>query len=180
MIHGKSISLRPANLEDFDVWRALRESSADYLSARESDWSDEVISFESFKRQVEDGAAAIKAGVGLPLLIFRNDGAMVGGITLGPIEAKAAPIGTWIASEFVNRGYAYRAVELIVALAFEKLGVDRIEAVVLDDNIGSVRVVEALGFEQIDDRVVTRKISGVPREHLVFVRMRPLDEVLRL
>ena len=78
-------------------------------------------------------------------------GECVGEVGLSDIDPQrgAALIGWWVAAEHRGRGHATAAVEAMVALAFEELGLRAVVAQIGADNDASVRVAEAVGFERL-------------------------------
>ena len=59
---------------------------------------------------------------------------------------KSCSISYWIGLEFCGRGLATAAVNLITTYAFKELAVVSIEAMIHEDNISSIRVVEKAKF----------------------------------
>ena len=57
-----------------------------------------------------------------------------------------AEVGYFVARKFWGRGIATEALRLILRFSFEQVGLYRVYAVVHDENIGSVRILEKLGF----------------------------------
>jgi len=57
-----------------------------------------------------------------------------------------AEVGYWVARKFWGRGIATEALRLILRFSFEQVGLHRVYAVVLEKNIGSVSILEKLGF----------------------------------
>ncbi|MEY4926831.1 MAG: hypothetical protein RI894_1267 [Bacteroidota bacterium] len=78
------------------------------------------------------------------------DGQLVGGAGVHPkddIDCKNLEIGYWIGEPFWGRGIATDAVRLLVEFGWKNYDVTRIYARVFGPNIGSMRVVEKLGFQ---------------------------------
>ena len=61
-------------------------------------------------------------------------------------SANRCVIGYNLLPEFWNQGFATEITNRIVAYAFEELGIERIEALVLQSNIASCKVLEKSGF----------------------------------
>jgi RimJ/RimL family protein N-acetyltransferase len=59
---------------------------------------------------------------------------------------KSCSISYWIGLEFCGRGLATAAVNLITTYAFKELAVVSIEAMIHEDNISSIRVIEKAKF----------------------------------
>jgi ribosomal-protein-alanine N-acetyltransferase len=76
-------------------------------------------------------------------------GEAVGGIgfTLGSdVERHSAEVGYWLGEGFWGRGIATAAVHAATRWAFGKFSLRRVYAVPFSDNIGSIRVLEKVGF----------------------------------
>jgi RimJ/RimL family protein N-acetyltransferase len=171
VIHARGVILRLPTLGDYPAWRALREASADYLARVEPDWQPPVDE-ESFARQVAEAEAVARESRGYSFLICRPNGDLVGGVTLGPFVDRVGLLGTWIGTPFVGRGYAVRAVGVVLDIAFETLGLNSVAASVLPDNDHSIRVLEHFGFEHDPDRNIVLRVADAPRWHLVYVGSR--------
>ena len=89
-------------------------------------------------------------------------------IVHGPFQS--ATLGYWIAERLSDRGLATKAVGEVVEMAFGELGLHRLEAATLVDNIPSQRVLEKNGFEPIGLARRYLRIAGEWRDHLLFQR----------
>jgi ribosomal-protein-alanine N-acetyltransferase len=90
-------------------------------------------------------------------------------IVLGFLQS--TNVGYWIDGNAQGRGLATRAVGEIVRFAFDELGLHRVEAGTLVDNVASQRVLEKNGFTRIG---IARKyllIAGEWRDHILFERL---------
>lgn len=81
-------------------------------------------------------------------------------------------MGYWIDRRRNGRGLGSRAVGEIVEHAFGPLGLHRLEAGTLVDNLASQRVLVKNGFEQIGLARDYLHINGAWRDHLLFQRTR--------
>jgi len=70
-----------------------------------------------------------------------------------------------------GRGIATTAVKLVVREAFMVLGLHRVEAGTLVDNVASQRVLEKAGFERIGLARRYLHIAGAWRDHILFQRL---------
>ena len=61
---------------------------------------------------------------------------------------KRAGIGYELARSFWRQGIMTEALSAILAFGFKRVGLNRIEAVVMPENEGSVKLLEGLGFQQ--------------------------------
>ncbi|GGM34821.1 GNAT family N-acetyltransferase [Microbacterium saperdae] len=80
----------------------------------------------------------------------RESGALVGDVVLFWRSAtdRAGEVGYIFDPRFSGRGYATEAVEALLALGFDGLGLHRIAARIDERNTASTRVVERLGFRR--------------------------------
>jgi len=100
-------------------------------------------------------------------------GEAVGGIgvlALADVKYRTAEIGYWIAEPFWGRGIATDAVRALVPVAFEQMGMVRIEAGIFSDNPASMRVLEKCGFtrEAVHKNTITK--NGRLLDEVVYVR----------
>jgi ribosomal-protein-alanine N-acetyltransferase len=89
-------------------------------------------------------------------------------IDYGP--SQSATLGYWVAERLNGRGLATRAVGEVIEIAFRELGLHRLEAATLVDNVPSQRVLEKNGFELIGIARRYLQIAGEWRDHRLFQR----------
>jgi [ribosomal protein S5]-alanine N-acetyltransferase len=102
-----------------------------------------------------------------------DDGALAGTITISNVSLGpflSANVGYWVSSDRNGRGLASRAVAELSKHAFGELGLHRLEAGTLVDNLASQRVLEKNGFELIGLARSYLRINGAWRDHLLFQR----------
>lgn len=73
---------------------------------------------------------------------------LVGLILQKDVYRKSAEIGYWIGEPYWGKGIATKAIELIVAYAFNDLKLIRIYAGVFEYNVASMKVLEKNGFKK--------------------------------
>lgn len=100
---------------------------------------------------------------------------VIGSMTLDKgkgVEACKAELGYVMARKYWGNGFATQAVGLAIRKGFEDLEVERIEAFVDPDNVGSQRVLEKNGFvkEGLLRNWVVQK--GVIKDRLVYAVLR--------
>ena len=100
-------------------------------------------------------------------------GEAIGGIGISPLEdvkRRTAEIGYWLAEPFWGRGIATDAVRALVPVAFDRMGMVRVEAGIHADNPASMRVLEKCGFvrEAIHKKAITK--NGRLLDEVVYVR----------
>jgi RimJ/RimL family protein N-acetyltransferase len=72
--------------------------------------------------------------------------ALMGGCEVRVKEDEIAHVSYWVFPQHRGRGFAPRALQLVVAFAFEHLGVERAEAYVDVENVASRAVARKAGF----------------------------------
>jgi ribosomal-protein-alanine N-acetyltransferase len=87
-------------------------------------------------------------------------------VVRGPLQT--ANLGYWVAERANGRGLGTSAVAEVIPVAFGELGLHRLEAGTLVDNLASRRVLEKNGFEQIGIARGYLHIGGEWRDHVLF------------
>ena len=59
-----------------------------------------------------------------------------------------AEVGYWIGEPYWRNGYATETVKLLVEMAFNQLGMQRVYANIFEYNMASMKVLEKVGFEK--------------------------------
>ncbi len=179
-LDGTGVRLRPARMSDYAAWAALRGQSKAYLQPWEPAWPDDDLTRGSFKRRLSAYAYDLDRHLSYPFLIFREtDFALVGAITLGQVRrgvVQSATLGYWIGEPFARNGYATAAVETVVSFAFDRLGLHRVEAACVPENLASQSVLLKQNFQPEGRATSYLRINGVWRDHLLFARVSPDSE----
>lgn len=109
----------------------------------------------------------------LPLVITTDD-VVVGRLNVNSIVRGAFDSGTlgyWVAEESAGHGAATTAVGLAARMAFDGLGLHRLEAGTLPHNARSQRVLEKSGFERYGYAPGYLRIAGEWQDHVLFQRL---------
>lgn len=85
---------------------------------------------------------------------------------------RSAELGYGIAKGYWGRGIMTEATRACVAYAFDALGLNRIEAAVLDDNAQSIRVLGKLGFQREGLAREYKLVGGQMRDFWLFSLLR--------
>jgi RimJ/RimL family protein N-acetyltransferase len=83
------------------------------------------------------------------------DRSLLGGCQLRFRGEETAQLSYWVFPAARRRGYAKRIVTLVSRFGFDRLGLERIEAIVEPDNVASRRVLEGAGF--VEEGVLRRR-----------------------
>ena len=174
---GERVLLRAPRTTDYTAWRDLRRASRDFLRPYEPRWTDSDLGPRVYSSRLRRGREEARAGTDYSFFIFsRSEERLIGGITLSNVRRRAAQfvnLGYWMGHSFAGKGYMSESVGLVVPFCFETLGLHRIHAACLPDNLASRRVLEKNGFQeegyaehylQIDGRWADHVLFGLTRE----------------
>ena len=109
---------------------------------------DIITSVEGIHRKIEEKMDDYeKYGYGRWITILKEDNQFVGwsGLAYLP-EFDETDLGYRFLKEFWGRGLATEASRAILAYAFEQLGLEKIIAIAMKENLASIRVMEKVGM----------------------------------
>ena len=175
-IETERMTLRPPVHADFRAWSALRQSSIEFLTPWEPTWASDHLSRKSFTNRVYWAQRSIANLTAVPLFLTRReDGALLGAITLDNIRrgpAQAGTTGYWIGQPFARSGYMREAIAGLVHYAFDTLDLSRIEAGCLPENTPSRRLLEQCGYKYEGVAQSYLQINGRWRNHVLYANLR--------
>ena len=122
---------------------------------------------------------AAESGTAFPMVIIDRSGALVGTINLNSIirgAFQSASIGYWVSQERNGEGIASAAVAAAKRVAFEELGLHRIQGETLVGNHASQRVLLKNGFVKYGVAPDYLRIAGRWQEHVLFQVVAPEAE----
>jgi ribosomal-protein-alanine N-acetyltransferase len=148
------------------LYRANREFLAPYEPAR----PDDFYTAKGQRRRLEE---AVEGGEGWRFAILDGD-TIAGRINLtdvirGPLQC--ANVGYFVDQRRNGRSLATTAVANVVEFAFGEVGLHRVEAGTLPDNLASQRVLEKNGFERFGFARKLLLLGGEWRDHVLFERV---------
>jgi ribosomal-protein-alanine N-acetyltransferase len=171
-LDGEGVYLRPPRAADHVAWSDLRRTSRAFLQPWEPTWPSDDLSRSAFRRRLTAYQRDMDLGVGYSFLVFRrDDGELVGGITLSNIRRGVAQMGTigyWIGEPFARRGHTLAALRAMCTFGLGRLGLHRLEAACLPENEPSRRLLLKADFELEGRAQAYLKINGDWRDHLLF------------
>ncbi|MEN8834272.1 GNAT family protein, partial [Pacificibacter sp.] len=119
---------------------------------------------------------SVAAETALPLFLTRReDGALLGALTLDNIRrgpAQAGTVGYWIGASYARQGYMREALAGVVHHAFARLDLSRVEAACLPENTASRGVLEKAGFKYEGVAQSYLQIDGRWRNHVLYSSLR--------
>ncbi|MDF1721589.1 MAG: GNAT family protein [Minwuia sp.] len=175
LLRGRRIYLRPPLPLDWRAWAELRTESRAFLEPWEPTWPADALSRFSFRRRLRLYQRDARADLAHAFLIFRNgDDALLGGITMSNVRrgvTQAATIGYWMGQHHAQRGYMAAAITQICDWSFGEMGLHRLEAACLPENVPSTNLLRKCGFEEEGYARKYLRIAGFWRDHLLFATL---------
>ena len=172
LIRSEGLLLRAPRMDDYVDWAQLKQESRSFLAPWEPVWPVDDLTRQSFRRRMKRYHDDMIADLAYTLFIFEpTTGSLMGGMTLGNVRrgvSQSATLGYWMGQPFAGRGIMTKAVRVMKVFAFEKLGLRRIEAGCIPNNIASIRVLEANGFEREGYAREYLCIAGVWQDHFLY------------
>jgi len=171
-IEGEAVFLRPPRAADYVAWSELRRRSRSFLQPWEPTWPADDLSRAAFRRRLAAYQRDMDLGYGYAFLVFRReDGELVGGITLSNIRrgvAQMGQVGYWVGQPHARSGYTLAAVRALTGFALGRLALHRLEAACIPENEASRTLLLKAGFELEGRAQAYLKINGDWRDHLLF------------
>lgn len=176
VIQSERLTLRLPEARDYIEWADIRRNSAEFLEPWEPVRDSNYMSRRAFQSRAAWARRMAKDKRALYMLMFcRNDGHLVGGITLDNIQAgvsKSCTVGYWMGQEFTRQGYMTEALAASVMHAFTVLDISRIQAGCLPENAASRALLEKSGFKYEGVAQSYLQIAGRWRNHVLYANLR--------
>ncbi|WAP54657.1 GNAT family protein [Streptomyces luomodiensis] len=167
------IVMRPAVQTDAEALADAYVRNREHLAPTSPHRDESFFTAEGQDARLRDELAQWEAGRLVPW-VLAGDGRILGTVTLSQIVLgpwRNANLGYWIDAGHLGRGLATRAARSACRAADEHLGLHRVAAGTLTDNVASQRVLLGSGFTWIGRAPDYLYIAGAWREHLIFQRI---------
>ena len=175
-IETERLTLRQPAHSDFRAWTSLRAHSRDFLAPWEPVWSKDHLTRKAFTNRVYWAQRSVTSGTALPLFLERReDGALIGAITLDNVRrgpSQAGTLGYWTGEPYARNGYMREAILAVVHHAFVQLDLSRIEAACLPENKPSRALLERCTFKYEGVAQSYLQIGGRWRTHVLYSALR--------
>lgn len=175
-VHQNGVVIaRLLTLDDAPALAELLARDRAFMAPYEPDRAEDYFTVEGQQALLRTLLEGHDRGVTLPLAIL-DDGRLVGRITLNEIvrgPLLSASLGYWVNQADNGKGLATAAVRETLALAFDALGLHRVQAGTLVDNLRSQRVLEHNGFVQFGLAPEYLRIAGRWQDHVLFQKVNP-------
>jgi [ribosomal protein S5]-alanine N-acetyltransferase len=179
-MNGKHIYIRFLEEKDAEAMEQLylrnREFFQKYSPKRDDAYYTYKRHLKSIKNSIESRIIDKEYSFG----IFKKEtDELIGDIDLTGVLRDALQcchIGYSLDNKHNGKGYMTEAVNLVVEYGFKHLHLHRIVAGVMATNIGSLRVLEKVGFEKEGIARKNVKINGKWEDHVELSILNPADE----
>lgn len=172
LAQGDCVILKHPHVRDYPMWRDLREKSRALLQKREPAWDPSALSLEDFRHYVQTYQRGAKSGRAHAFFIWHTtERHFLGACHLTNIRrgaAQMASLGYWLGTPFHGHGYMRQAVGLVCHYAFHTIGLHRIEAACMPDNIASQQLLIKNGFVEEGYAGHYLQINGRWEDHVLF------------
>ncbi|MCB5910712.1 GNAT family N-acetyltransferase [Streptomyces pinistramenti] len=174
------VLMRPVTPDDAAGLARAQRRSRDHLKPWDPARSESFYTTEGQRARLEVQRAEQEAERMLSWVLVRDgdeygdEDDIVGGIVLSDIvrgQFRSADLGYWIDVGHVGRGLAGAAVRQVCESADSVLGLHRLQAGTLLDNVVSQRVLAKNGFEPYGVAERYLHIAGAWRDHRLFQRI---------
>jgi ribosomal-protein-alanine N-acetyltransferase len=173
-LRGERIQLRRLTSDDAAALLAFATENRSFLEQWEPEREDAFFTLDAQIADVDASAADEAADRRYQFGVFAGD-ELVGRIALSQVVRgvfQNAYLGYSIGERWNGQGFATEAVGLVLAFAFDELGLHRVQAAVMPRNAASIRVLEKNGFREEGYAVGYLSINGVWEDHRIFARTR--------
>jgi [ribosomal protein S5]-alanine N-acetyltransferase len=149
-----------------DLYRTGQEFLAPWMPVR----SSRYLTPRGQRRSIEEALALHEQGTLVPYVIVEGE-TVVGRVTLSNVTRapfQSCNLGYWVCEAHNGKGLATAAVREMMHLAFEELGLHRIEAGTLPHNARSQAVLERNGFVRFGLAPAYLKIADRWEDHVLY------------
>ncbi len=175
IILSERLILRLPIVADYEKWVVLRKKSEDFINKWEPEKDINYYSKNFFNKRVKWAKKNFDLKIVLHFFIFlRSNYQLVGGITLdniryGPFHS--ATLGYWLGEEFSNKGIMTEGLNSLITYVNKNMGISRIEAATLPDNIASRRLLEKCNFKYEGVGQYYLQIKGKWKHHILYANI---------
>lgn len=147
----------------------LRVANRAFLAPFEPRRPEAFFTAQGQAAMIADALVRAEAGRTVPCVV-EVDGAVCGQVTVNDVVRgafRSAHLGYWVAQDRTGRGVGTAAVAAAVFIAFDELGLHRLQADTLVDNVASRTVLARNGFTRIGMAPRYMDIDGAWRDHVL-------------
>lgn len=171
-IRGINVNLSVLTPSDAEDLLNYYLKNKEYLRPFEPDRDDSFYTLSVQRRNLIEGYKQFLNGDSVNLGIYRGN-RFIGKIQISNIIVgvfKSAIVGYSIDEQEQGKGYMKEALSLVSKYAFAEMGLHRLEASTLIDNIKSQRVLRSCGFKELGINEKYLFINGKWNDHITFYK----------
>jgi ribosomal-protein-alanine N-acetyltransferase len=165
-------AIRPLEAGDVGALLTLRLENRSFMEPFDPERPESFYTLDGQRELVQNAMARREADAQYIYAIV-DEGELAGTISISNVVRGAfqsANVGYWVDRRRNGRGLATRAVGAVVEVAFGELGLHRLEAGTLVDNVASQRVLEKSRFRRFGVASNYLLIAGRWQDHVLFQR----------
>jgi [ribosomal protein S5]-alanine N-acetyltransferase len=162
--------------EDAPALAELVRVNREFLAPWEPIRSENYFTADGQRALIRADLEQYDQGSKMPHVIIDDSGRVIGRIALNGVVRGAfqsCSLSYWVGASHNGRGFATKAVCAIVRVAFEELGLHRVQAETLLHNAGSQRVLERNGFTPYGMAPEYLNIAGRWQDHALYQLVKP-------
>jgi len=170
---GESCTVRDLRPGDADEMLELRMRNREFFTPFEPSVTADHYTHRAQLEAIVRGNRAWDEDHEYTFGVAVADGSLVGRVRLSVVVRgpwQNANLGYYVDGAHNRRGICTEAVGLVVAFAFDRLGLHRVQAAVMPRNAGSIRVLEKNRFRREGMAPSYLRINGAWEDHLIFAR----------
>ncbi len=175
IILSERLIIRLPVIADYENWVILRKKSENFLNQWEPEKDFNYYSKNLFVKRVKWAKKNFDLKIVLHFFLFlRSNYQLVGGITLdniryGPFQS--ATLGYWLGEEFSKKGIMTEGLNSLITYANKTVGISRIEAATLPNNLASRRLLENCNFKYEGVGQYYLQIKGKWQHHILYANI---------
>ena len=166
-------AVRPLALDDAEALAAAYTRNREHLARWDPQRAEEFFTVEGQRAEIEQRLEMQERGLFALYVLEGPGGELVGRANLQNIvrgTMQGGVVGYWVDREHTGRGLATAAVAFLEAEGL-RLGLHRLEAGTMVENVASQRVLEARGFQRYGLAPQLLFLDGAWRDHVLFQKL---------
>jgi [ribosomal protein S5]-alanine N-acetyltransferase len=170
---GKDIYLKVLKPIDAEQLLDFYTRNKKYLKPFETNRDPSFYTLQVQKSNLAENYRQFLNGTNINFGIFK-DTILIGKIQISNVVIgvfKSAFVGYSIDEQEQNKGYMKQSLSLVIKYAFETMGLHRLEASTLTDNLRSQNVLKACGFKELGINKNYLFINNLWRDHITFFKI---------
>lgn len=167
---------RLLTMDDATELAKILTENREFLAEWDPLHSDDFFTVERQSALLEQALRDHTAGTSVPLAVLDDEGRIVGRLNINNVvrgALQSASIGYWVSRSHNGQGLATGAVTEAVRIAFDQLGLHRLQAETLIRNTGSQKVLSRNGFTPYGIAPQYLRIAGQWQDHILYQLLNP-------